>query len=215
MNVEVGGMGAPAGQEAGEKELLLPREDYRRAGVHIGSRVKMGDMTKFVFRCRPDGLWILDIDKTDERIRVAAKFLARFDPKKILVVSSRVYGRRPVEMFCRVTGAIPIAGRFVPGTLTNPQLPTHIDADVVLVVDPRADEQAVSEATKVGIPVVALCSTDNSLADVDLAIPANNKGRRALATVFWLLARQVLRERGDIPPAGDIPYSVEDFEARI
>ncbi len=192
----------------------MPREEYLRAGVHIGSRVKMGDMAKFVYRCRPDGLWILDLEKIDERIRVAAKFLARFDPEKIVVVSSRIYGRRPVEMFCQVVGAVPIAGRFVPGTFTNPRLPEHIDADVVLVVDPRADEQAISEATKVGIPVVALCGTDNSLADIDLAIPANNKGRRALATIFWLLARQVLRERGDIPPDGDIPYSIEDFEAR-
>jgi len=130
------------------------------------------------------------------------------------VASTRIYGRRPVEMFCQVTGAVSVAGRFIPGTLTNPRLPTHIDAEVVLVVDPKADEQVVSEATKMGIPVVALCSTDNSLTDVDLAIPANNKGRRALATIFWLLARQVLRERGDIPPDGDIPYSVEDFEAR-
>jgi len=118
-------------------------------------------------------------------------------------------------MFCELTGAIPIAGRFVPGTFTNPLYPGHIDADVVVVVDPRDDAQAVSEATKIGIPVVALCSTDNSLADIDLVIPANNKGRRALATVFWLLARQVLRERGDIPPDGDIPYGIEDFEAEV
>ena len=204
-----------SGSREGEREFLLPREKYLSTGIHIGSRVKTGDMTKFVYKCRPDGLWILDLEKINERIRVAAKFLARFDPKKVVVVSSRIYGRTPVEKFCELTGAVPIAGRFVPGTFTNPLYPGHIDADVVLVVDPRADAQAVSEATKVGIPVVALCSTDNSLADIDLAIPANNKGRRALAAVFWLLARQVLRERGDIPPDGDIPYSIEDFEARL
>jgi len=200
--------------EARERELLLPRDKYLSTGVHVGSRVKTGDMKKFIFRCRPDGLWILDLEKIDERIRVAAKFLARFDPKKIVVVSSRIYGRTPVEMFCRLVGAIPIAGRFIPGTFTNPLFPGHIDADVVVVVDPKADAQAVSEATKIGIPVVALCGTDNSLADVDLAIPANNKGRRSLAAVFWLLARQVLRERGDIPPDGEIPYSIEDFETK-
>jgi len=114
-----------------------------------------------------------------------------------------------------VVGATPVIGRFVPGTFTNPLYPGHIEADVVLVVDPRADAQAVSEASKIGIPVVALVSTDNSLANIDLAIPANNKGRRALAAVFWLLARQVLRERGDIPPDGDIPYRIEDFETPI
>ena len=198
-----------------EEGLLIPRERYLSTGIHIGSRVKTGDMKKFIFRCRPDGLWILDLSKIDERIRIAAKFLARFEPEKIVVVSSRGYGRVPVEMFCRVVGATPVIGRFVPGTFTNPLYPGHIEADVVLVVDPRADAQAVSEASKIGIPVVALVSTDNSLANIDLAIPANNKGRRALAAVFWLLARQVLRERGDIPPDGDIPYRIEDFETPI
>jgi len=198
-----------------EEGLLIPREQYLSTGIHIGSRVRTGDMKKFIFRCRPDGLWILDLSKIDERIRIAAKFLARFEPEKIVVVSSRGYGRVPVEMFCRVVGATPVIGRFVPGTFTNPLYPGHIEADVVLVVDPRADAQAVSEASKIGIPVVALVSTDNSLANVDLAIPANNKGRRALAAVFWLLARQVLRERGDIPPDGDIPYKIEDFETPL
>ena len=195
-------------------KLLMPRQKYLASGIHIGTKQRTKKMKEFIYKVREDGLTVLNLKKIDERIRVAAKFLARFDPRKILVASTRIYGRRPVEMFCHVTGAIPVAGRFIPGTLTNPHLPTHIDADVVLVVDPKADAQVVSEATKVGIPVVALCSTDNSLADVDLAIPANNKGRRALATIFWLLARQVLRERGDIPPDGDIPYTVEDFEAR-
>jgi len=200
---------------AEEAKLLIPRDRYLSTGVHIGSRVRTGDMGKFVYRCRPDGLWILDLSKIDERIRIAAKFLARFEPRKIVVVSSRAYGRVPVEMFCRLVGATPVIGRFVPGTFTNPLYPGHIEADVVLVVDPRADAQAVSEASKVGIPVVALVSTDNSLMNVDLAIPANNKGRRALAAIFWLLARQVLRERGDIPPDGDIPYSIEDFETPL
>ena len=198
-----------------EEGLLIPRDQYLSTGIHIGSRVRTGDMKKFIFRCRPDGLWILDLSKIDERIRIAAKFLARFEPEKIVVVSSRGYGRVPVEMFCQVVGATPVIGRFVPGTFTNPLYPGHIEADVVLVIDPRADAQAVSEASKIGIPVVALVSTDNSLANVDLAIPANNKGRRALAAVFWLLARQVLRERGDIPPDGDIPYKIEDFETPL
>jgi len=198
-----------------EEGLLIPRDQYLSTGIHVGSRVRTGDMKKFIFKCRPDGLWILDLSKIDERIRIAAKFLARFEPKKVVVVSSRGYGRVPVEMFCRVVGATPVIGRFVPGTFTNPLYPGHIEADVVLVVDPRADAQAVSEASKIGIPVVALVSTDNSLANIDLAIPANNKGRRALAAVFWLLARQVLRERGDIPPDGDIPYRIEDFETPL
>jgi small subunit ribosomal protein S2 len=197
------------------EELLIPRDEYVKYGVHIGSRMKTGDMEKFVYRVRPDGLWILDLKRMDERIRVAAKFLSRFEPSKIVVVSSRKYGETPIEKFCELVGAVPVTGRFVPGTFTNPQLPNYIEADVVLTVDPRADSQVISEAGKVGIPVVSLCGTDNLLTNVDLAVPMNNKGRKSLAVIFWLLARQILRERGDIPPDGDIPYSIEDFEYKI
>lgn len=198
-----------------EEKYLLPREELLSAGVHIGSRVKTGDMEKFIYKVRPDGLFVLDLDKLDERIRVAAKFLSRFEPEKILVVSSRLYGREPVKRFCEVVGATPVVGRFIPGLLTNPLYEGHVEADVVFVSDPRADSQAVREATVMGIPVVALCGTDNSLSNVDLAIPTNNKGRRALATIYWLLARQILRERGDIPPDGNIQYTIDDFEVKL
>jgi len=45
-------------------------------------------------------------------------------------------------------------------------------------------------------------------------IPCNNKGRGSLALIFWLLTRQVLRERGEIPPTGDLPVSPDDFKAK-
>jgi small subunit ribosomal protein S2 len=114
-----------------------------------------------------------------------------------------------------VTGATPIIERFIPGMLSNPIYPGRIEPDVVMVSDPRADSQAVREASSTGIPVVALCSTDNSFSDVDLVIPTNNKGRRALATIYWLLARQTLRERGEIPSDGDLQVPVEDFEVKL
>ncbi|MDH5688682.1 MAG: 30S ribosomal protein S2, partial [Candidatus Bathyarchaeota archaeon] len=151
----------------------------------------------------------------DERIRVAAKFLARFDPPKIAVVAARLYARDPVAKFCEVTGATPIVERFIPGMLSNPIYPGRIEPDVVMVSDPRADSQAVREASSTGIPVVALCSTDNSFSDVDLVIPTNNKGRRALATIYWLLARQILRERGEIASDGDLQIPIEEFEVKL
>ena len=162
-----------------EEDLLIPRESYLSAGVHIGTKIKTGDMEKFIYRVRPDGLFVLDIKKTDERIRVAAKFLSRFDPEKILVVAGRLYAKVPAEKFCEYTKAKLITGRFVPGTLSNPLYPNSLEPDVVLVSDPKADSQAVREASSLGIPVVALCSTDNELSKIDLAIPTNNKGRRA------------------------------------
>ena len=198
-----------------EEDLLIPRESYLSAGVHIGTKIKTGDMEKFIYRVRPDGLFVLDIKKTDERIRVAAKFLSRFDPEKILVVAGRLYAKVPAEKFCEYTKAKLITGRFVPGTLSNPLYPNSLEPDVVLVSDPKADSQAVKEASSLGIPVVALCSTDNELSKIDLAIPTNNKGRRALAVIYWVLARQLLRERGDLAPDEDLPVPIESFEMKL
>jgi len=198
-----------------EEELLLPRDTLLSAGVHIGTRMKTKDMDSFIYRVRPDGLFVLDVKKTDERIQVAAKFLARFEPSKIAAVAARLYGHSPVEKFCEVVGATPMIGRFIPGLFSNPLYPNRIEPSVIITSDPKADVQAVKEASNVGIPVVALCSTDNDFAYVDLVIPTNNKGRRALAVIYWLLARQILRERGEIPPDGDISQSIDDFEVKL
>jgi small subunit ribosomal protein S2 len=198
-----------------EEELLLPQDTLLSAGVHIGTRMRTKDMEPFIYRVRADGLFVLDVKKTDERIRVAAKFLARFEPAKIAAVAGRLYGQSPVEKFCEVVGATPIVGRFIPGMLSNPLYPHRIEPGVIIVSDPNADVQAVKEASSIGIPVIALCSTDNDFSFVDLVIPTNNKGRRALAVIYWLLARQILRERGELPPDGDLHQSIEDFEIKL
>jgi len=198
-----------------EEDLLLPQDTLLSAGVHIGTRMRTKDMEQFIYRVRADGLFVLDVKKTDERIRVAAKFLARFDPSKIVAVAGRLYGQSPVEKFCEVVGATPIVGRFIPGMLSNPLYPNRLEPSIIILSDPKADVQAVKEAASIGIPVIALCSTDNDFSFVDLVIPTNNKGRRALAVIYWLLARQILRERGEIPPDGDLSQSIEDFEIKL
>lgn len=198
-----------------EGELLLPIESILSAGIHIGTRVKTKDMRPFIYKVRHDGLSVLDIKKTDERVRVAAKFLSRFDPLRVAVVSSRIYGRTPVQKFCEYTHMIPIVGRFPPGIFSNQYHSKHREIDVLVATDPKADKQAVNEASLVGIPVIALCDTDNSFKDVDLVIPTNNKGRRALATIYWLLARQVLSERGDLTPGADLPIDIDAFETKL
>jgi small subunit ribosomal protein S2 len=198
-----------------EEELLLPRDTLLSAGTHIGTRMKTKDMEEFIYRVRPDGLFVLDVKKTDERIRITAKFLARFESSKIAAAAARLYAQEPVRKFCEVTGAVPIVGRFIPGLLSNPLYPDRIEPEVLIVSDPRADSQAVKEASSVGIPIVALCSTDNDFSGVDLVISTNNKGRRALAIIYWLLARQTLREKGELPPDKDLPLTVEDFETKV
>ncbi len=197
------------------EELLLPRDTLLSAGIHIGTRMKTRDMEPFIYRVRPDGLFVLDVKKTDDRIRVAGKFLARYEPSKVAVAATRLYAQEPVKQFCKLTGSMPLAGRFIPGMLSNPLYPNRVDPEVIVVSDPRADAQAVKEASDVGIPIVALCSTDNEFAGVDLVVPTNNKGRRALAVIFWLLARQVLRERGELAADKNPAATIEDFEAKI
>jgi small subunit ribosomal protein S2 len=197
------------------EELLLPRDTILSAGIHIGTRMKTRDMEPFIYRVRSDGLFVLDVKKTDDRIRAAAKFLARFEPSKVAVAAARLYAQEPIKKFCEVTGATPLIGRFIPGLLSNPLYPHRVDPEVIVVSDPRADAQAVKEASNVGIPIVALCSTDNEFASVDLVIPTNNKGRRALAVIFWLLARQILRERGELAADKDPTVPIEEFEAKI
>jgi len=202
-------------QVVAEEELLMPQETLLSAGIHIGTRMKTLDMEQFIYRVRPDGLFVLDVKKTDMRIRVAAKFLARFEPAKIAAVATRVYAQEPVNKFCEVTGATPVVGRFIPGLLSNPLYPNRIEPEVLMISDPRADMQAVKEAGSVGIPVVGLCSTDNEFTGVDFVIPTNNKGRRALAIIYWLLARQTLRERGELAQDKELPLTIDDFEAKM
>ncbi|MFC4438371.1 MULTISPECIES: 30S ribosomal protein S2 [Natrialbaceae] len=193
-----------------EADLLIPVEDYLGAGVHIGTQQKTKDMERFIHRVRTDGLYVLDVSKTDNRIRTAADFLANYDPEQILVTSSRQYGRFPAKKFAEAVGARARTGRFIPGTLTNPKYDGYIEPDVLVVTDPIGDAQAVKEAITVGIPVIAMCDSNNQVSNVDLVVPTNNKGRKALSVVYWLLANEVLDRRGAEPS-----YSLEDFESMV
>jgi len=197
------------------EDLLLPQEVLLSAGVHIGTRVKTRDMEAYIYKVRPDGLFVLDMEKMNERIKVAAKFLARLDLSGVVVASLKRYGRTPVEKFCELIGTIPQTGRFTAGTFTNPDYSGYFEPIAALVTDPLADEQIVKEASAVGIPVVAFCSTDNSLSNVDLIIPVNNKGRRSLAIAYWLLCREIKRERNELPHDGDLTVSIDDFETSL
>ncbi|WP_418282075.1 30S ribosomal protein S2 [Halorubrum sp. DTA98] len=191
-------------------DLLIPVEDYLSAGVHIGTQQKTADMERFIHRVRDDGLYVLDVSTTDRRIRTAADFLANYNPEQILVTSSRQYGRFPAEKFADAIGARARTGRFIPGTLTNPDYAGYIEPDVVVVTDPIGDAQAVKEAITVGIPVIAMCDSNNQLSNVDLVIPTNNKGRRALSVVYWLLANETLDRRG-----ADTVFALDDFEDEL
>lgn len=198
-----------------EEELLLSEEEYQKSGVHIGTQVKSKDMQEYIFKIRNDGLYILDIKKTNRMLVTAGKMLARFKPSEILVAAQRQYAFKPVSKFSEVVGSESIVGRFIPGTLTNPQLESYREAKVILVTDPLADTQVMKEAKRVGIPIIALCDANNKTDYVDVVIPTNNKGRRSLAVIYWLLARETLKNRGSLTNTADFQYSIDDFEAQI
>ena len=172
-------------------------------------------MQEYIYKIRNDGLYILDINKTNHKLIVAGKMLSRLEPSQVLVVAQRQYAFRPVSKFSEITGVKAIVGRFVPGTLTNPQLDTYTEARVIVVTDPLADIQAIKEAIRVGIPIVALCDANNKTDYIDLVIPTNNKGRRSLAVIYWLLAREILKNRGVIKEYSEFKNPVEDFEAPV
>jgi small subunit ribosomal protein S2 len=196
-----------------DEELLISLDQYLASGIHIGTQQKNRHMEKYIYRVRQDGLYVLDVKTTDTRIGQIGKFLAKFNPPQILVVSNRQYGMKPVEMFAKWTGAKAVAGRFIPGSLTNPNCDHFLEPDVLILTDPRADYQALGEATIVGIPVVALCDSENMLTNVDIVIPTNNKGKKALTLVYWLLAREMLKANGTLKEDSEMP-PLEDFEAK-
>lgn len=184
-------------------------------GIRVGTQVKTKFMIPFVTKATNEGLYIIDSKKTLSRIQTAAKFINRVDISKVLVCSGREYATTPVEKFCELTGATPMLGRFMPGTLTNPLLPYYREPALVLVSDPQVDEQTIIEATNAGIPVIGISNTDNVTSKVDVVIPANNRGRKSLAAIYWLLAREILLQKSELKDAESMKYQIDDFETKI
>ena len=200
----------------GESVPLMSFEDYQLNKVHLGTQTKSKDMQQFISEVAADGtgLHLIDIEQTDERLQLAANFLGMYEARDILVVSARQYGQRPARLFAQAIGARHIVGRFIPGTLTNPLLRTYIEPQIIFVTDPEADNQALSEAIGSNMPVIGICDTNNNLCNVDLCIPANNKGRRSLALIYWLLAREVLKARGVLDDeTWQHTQDIEDWES--
>lgn len=196
-------------------ESLVPEDQYLSCGVHIGTQQKNADMNGFIYRVRNDGLFVLDVKKTDERLRAAAKMIASYPAEKVLFVSARQYGQKPIRMLARQTGNVAIAGRFMPGTLTNPNTSQFIEPQLIVLTDPAGDAQAMREAMNIGVPIIALCDTNNETRNVDVVIPTNNKGRRSLALVYWVLAREILKQQGRISSDDEFQLGVDDFEATL
>jgi len=181
-----------------EMRLLLA------AQCHIGTKNCDKQMAPYVWKRRSDGIHIINIGKTWEKLVFAARIIAAIEnPNDVCVISARPYGHRAVLKYASCTGAQAIAGRFTPGNFTNYITRSFKEPRLIIVTDPRVDHQAIREASYVNIPVIALCDTDAPLKYVDVVIPTNNKGRHSIGLIWWLLSREVLRLRGTIPRTAD------------
>lgn len=190
-----------------EEELLIDRDEYLANGVHIGTRSQTKDMEQYIFHVKKNQLAVLDVQQTDEKIREMAEFLADIPVEEILVVGRKEDAHFPVDKFTEVTGASRIVGRFMPGTLTNPESEEFQEPEVMVACDPEEDSQAIKEAHESNIPVIAIADSESNLDHVDYVIPGNNKGGNSLSTIFYLLAQQLAEQKGE-----DFDYELDFFK---
>ena len=193
------------------EQYMVPVDEYLKVGLHIGTKFRTKAMSSFIYKVRPDGLSVLNIQKVNERLETAAKLMSNYNAEEILIVCRRENGWMPVEMFSKVTGIKSFTKRYPPGILTNTGLENFIEVKLILVADPFPDKNAVDDAARVGIPVMALCDTNNELTNVDLVVPCNNKGKKSLGLVFWILAREYLKSKGIIKEYSEFKLRIEDF----
>lgn len=194
-----------------KKQLIVPQDQYLKAGIHIGTKFKTKYMEKFIYKTRPDGLSVLNLQKIDERLRIVGKFLANYNPEDILVVCRRENGWKAAKKLGEVTSMNIVAGRYPPGILTNPNLEKYTEAKVIIINDAWPDRNAVNDAITVGIPVIALCDTNNQTNNIDFVLPCNNKGKKSLGLIYWIIANEYMKNRGMLKGSEDIKATVEEF----
>lgn len=194
-----------------EDQLLIPLDTYLKVGLHIGTKFRTKYMEPFIYKVRPDGLAVMNVKKISERIEMAGRLLSQYNPKDVIILCRRENGWKPVALFSKITGIKSIMGRYKPGLLTNPDLEDFSETKLVLAVDPWPDKNAVMDAVETGVTVIALCDTNNEATFVDLVVPCNNKGKKSIALIFWLLAKEILKNRGLLKEGEELKETLDDF----
>ena len=193
------------------ESLLIDSKEYLKSGIHIGTKFKTKYMAKFIYKTRPDGLSVLNLQQIDERVALAANFLAQYEPDEILITCRRENGWKALKKLGELTGIKVLPGRYPPGILTNSNLDTVTEPKAMMVCDPWPDKNAVEDAFKIGVPIIALCDTNNQSNKLDLVVPCNNKGKKSVGLIFYLIAREYMQKRGLLKGDEELPAKIEDF----
>jgi small subunit ribosomal protein S2 len=193
------------------EDLLIDSKEYLKSGIHIGTKFKTEYIKKFIYKTRPDGLSVLNLKMIDDRIRLAIKMLSQYNPEDILIVCRRDNGWKALKLLGQLTGMRVITGRYPPGILTNPNLETFIEPKIVMVSDPWPDKNAVEDAFRSRMPVIALCDTNNQANKIDLVVPCNNKGKKSVGLTYYLIAREYMRNKAMLKGNEELPEPLENF----
>ncbi len=192
-------------------ETLAPVDEFLKVGIHIGTKFRTKAMQPFIHKVRQDGLAVLDIQQINTKLQEAIEVLIKYQPHEIIVSCRRENGWKAAKVFQKVTGIRAYTGRYPPGILTNTQLENFTEAKLLVVADPFPDKNAILDAKRVHTKVLALCDTNNETDNVDYVIPCNNKGKKSLGLIFFLLAKGYLLKRGILKEEKEFTYTVEDF----
>ena len=195
-----------------EKEsFLIATDEYLKAGIHIGTKFRTKYMEPFIYKTRSDGLSVLNLQKIDERLRLVINLMSMYAPEEILVVSRRENGWKPIKAIERYTGIKAIAGRYPPGILTNPNLKGFMEVKLIVATDAWPDRNAINDALKMGVPIIAFCDTNNQANNIDLVMPCNNKGKKSLGLIYWIITKEYLKNRGLVKKESDFKANLDEF----
>jgi small subunit ribosomal protein S2 len=179
-----------------QQKLLFPLEEYVKAGIHLGTKIISGDMRKYVYRRRADGLAILNTNLIDEKLREAIKLISKFKPEDIILVCKREAGWKAAGLFSELAGIRAFTKKYPAGIITNPNLSDFFEPSLVIISDPWIDKNAIHDAKIRNIPVIGLCDSNNVTRAIDCIIPCNNKSNKTLGLVFYILAEGYCKARG-------------------
>lgn len=194
----------------GKAETLIPLEDYIKCAVHLGTKVITPHMKKYVYKRRADGLAVINTALIDERIRQAIEFLVKYEPDQIYLACKREAGWEPAKKFEEATNIRTFTKKYPPGVTTNLILDDFFEAELTIICDPWIDKNALNDTTKLKKPVLGFCDTNNYTTDVTQIIPCNNKSKKSIGCILYLLARGYCKAK-KLP----FEYKLEDFSGEL